>query len=267
MLLILAHHHDAEAKWLYDKLLAETNLKPILLIPEALGIDYDATLQLHNSGRHQASILFHNPDFKIESGDITYTINRLSYVDPIIWKNSLKKEQLYATNELNAFFPAFLHALPCPVSNPAHNGALGGETVFLMRWVSHFLSQNLPVHPVVFDSPDQVYHLLQKTSQKNILRFMQVGNQLITQNGHSVPPGFDRLREIIRHNREKEMAEFICLIADDQIQILTITKTPCLSLYSDNITDLIYKLLTSDSDDTSNGNTQRNALAVTGFSL
>ncbi len=264
MLLILAHHHDAEAKWLYDKLLAETQLKPILLMPEALGIDYDVTLQLSNNGRHHASILFYNPNFKIQSEDITYTINRLSYVDPLIWKNASKKEQLYATNELNAFFPAFLHALPCPVSNPAHNGALGGETVFSMKWTSYFLSQNVPVHPVVFDSPDQVYHLLQKTPQKSILRFIQIGNELITQNGQLVPPGFEGLKEMISHNREKEMAEFIYLIADDEIQLLTITKTPCLSLYSDNITGLIFKLLTSESDDTISGNTQRNTTTVVG---
>lgn len=233
-------------------------------MPEALGIDYDISLQLNNNARHQASVLFRNPEFKVKSQDITYTINRLSYIDPIIWKNSSKKEKLYATNELNAFFPAFLHALPCPVSNPAHNGALGGETVFLMKWVSYFISQNVPVNPVVFDSPDQVYYLVQKTPQKKVLRFIQIGNQLILQNGQAVPAGFEHLREMISHNREREMAEFICLIADDHIQLLTITKTPCLSLYSDNITDLIYKLLTSDSNDTTNGNTQRNAFAVIG---
>src|SRR5437879_4593169 len=120
MLLVIAHHYDAEARWLCETLKRDYNIAATLLIPEAMGIDYSISLHLKNNGQHHSTIFFYEPETRLKSSEVWYAINRLSYINPLIWQHVDQVEKAYATNEINAFFSAFIQSLRCPVSNSIH---------------------------------------------------------------------------------------------------------------------------------------------------
>ncbi len=262
MLLIIAHHHDAEARYFHDLLQSENRVNTRLLIPEALGVDYSISLHLKNDGRHHASIFFYETGFTLNCDNLCYAINRLSYINPLTWQHTYPVEKNYATDEINAFFPAFIHSLKCPVSNPIYNGSLYGEATLAEKWAGYFKRCYLPVHPLLFDTTGKIYTLLQNTPAENICRHMQIGNQLITPLQQLPAPVFSDLKKILLENGDNDMREFIFFREGSNLQLIQVSKVPSLSLYAKNASNIIYQQIKNTSYDIIDGHTQRNTCTV-----
>ncbi len=263
MLLILAHHNDLEAQWLYTDLLAAGRVPARLLMPEALGIDYDITLQLHNRGNHGVHVQFYQPAETIDGSDVSYLLNRLTYIEPLVWNNAEPAEKTYNTNELNAFFPALIEAIPCPVSNPIHHGALYGDSAFSRKWTRLLTRQGCTIHPDAPGNPERVYRLLNDHAATGLARIMLCDKEII------LPPGQEQWAELpvlqrcIRDQGSVETLEFIFLRnAGGEPALLHVSKTPALSVYGPNITAFLSRKITHPYD-TVDRNPERNAFAVT----
>ena len=151
MILILAHHYDSEAKWLTDNLangLKNSNVK--LLIAEALGIDYLISLSL-NDNCTKTVIRFKNADKALHAEDILLVINRLVFIDPIVWNHSAESEKSYATNEMNAFFSAFIYSFTCPVINQVIYGSLAGNNSDILSMVNILRNNHITINKIVHD--------------------------------------------------------------------------------------------------------------------
>jgi hypothetical protein len=263
MLLIIAHHHDAEAQWLCNILKKDYNQPFHLLMPEALGIDYSISLQLKNDGKHHASVFFHESRVRIDGSQVTYAVNRLSYIDPIIWKNADAGERAYATNELNAFFPAFIQSLNCPLSNGIYNGALYGDGSFAAKWGLHLHKHGIPVDALLTDNTGKLYEKLRTIPAEKICRLMYLNNQIIVPPGQQAMINFEVIAECILKKDEPETLEFIFVKKPNgSPALLQVSKTPSLSCYGNLFTQALYQQLNHTSHDHINGNTQRNALAA-----
>lgn len=262
MLLIIAHHHDVEAQWLYDTLRYENKFQVRLLIPEALGIDYSISLHLTGEG-HRSTILFYDGAEMIEGSQVWFAINRLSFVSPLIWERAEANEKAYATNEINAFFPAFIRSLDCPVSNSIINGSLYGETNFAWKWITHFYRHGLDVHPLAADLPDRLFETVNNTPPDQILRLLCFNDLLLLPPGNKPPINFVNLRKSILEKSAGETLEFIFLKTGGAgAALLHTSKTPSLSCYGQVYITALYKLLKQLGHDITNGHTQRNALAA-----
>ncbi|WP_344757853.1 hypothetical protein [Mucilaginibacter dorajii] len=263
MLLIIAHHHDAEARWLC-KILKESYNQPLhLLMPEALGIDYSISLQLKNDGLHHASVFFHEGKVLLDCNDVTYAINRLSYIDPIVWKHTNADERAYATNELNAFFPALIHSLKCPVSNRIYNGALYGDNSFAAKWGMHLYAHGIPVDALLTDATGKLYEKLRTIPAEKINRLMYTNNQVILPPGQEPIINFEAIKQCILKKDEPETLEFIFIKKQNNSpQLVQITKTPSLSCYGNMFAQTIYNHINNLRYDHINGDTQRNTLAA-----
>src|SRR5881227_3930810 len=103
MILVLAHHYDAEAEWLRKTLREGYAQAALLLWPEALGVDYDISLRLRANGNHDATVsMFEPPSRTSCERSARYVVNRLGYIEPLIWKNAAPSEKAYATAEINS---------------------------------------------------------------------------------------------------------------------------------------------------------------------
>ncbi len=119
MFLLFAHDYDAEAKWL-EKKLRDRGADARCIAPEALGIDYSATLTI-NVGV-EATIRFEDGE-AISSNESPTVINRLGFIEPAVWRHAEHTERTYAQSEINSFFAAFINAYS-RVVNPVYNGCL-----------------------------------------------------------------------------------------------------------------------------------------------
>ncbi|WP_184547496.1 hypothetical protein [Mucilaginibacter sp. FT3.2] len=263
MLLIIAHHHDAEAQWLYKTLKENYNQPLYLLMPEALGVDYSISLQLKNDGSHHASIFFYNCKVHLDCAEVSYAINRLSYIDPIIWKHADAVEKAYATNEFNAFFPAFIHSLKCPLSNRIYNGALYGDNGFVAQWALHLHQYGFAVNSLLTDTTGKLYERLRTIPAAQICRFMYLNNEIILPPDQQPITNFAHLKACVLKRDEPEMLEFIFIKKENAgPELLQVTKTPSLSCYRNVFTQIIYTQINNTYHDHTNGNTQRNALTA-----
>src|SRR3982750_4874085 len=172
MVLILAHHYDAEASWLFNKLLSECGVAATLVLPEALGIDYNVSLRLRNDGKHNASIFLYDKGSWIDGSTVNYVVNRLNYIEPLLWKQATESERTYATNELNAFFPALIHALCCPVSNRVHYGSLYGDVHFAWRWAYRVKENGIRVNTLVLDRTGKVFEKISDAPRNHLVRLL-----------------------------------------------------------------------------------------------
>ncbi|MDF2431383.1 MAG: hypothetical protein JWP44_1014 [Mucilaginibacter sp.] len=264
MLLIIAHHHDAEALWLY-RTLKEDGVYPVLLLmPEALGIDYSISLHLNNNSSNQLAIFFYTPEVRVEGDQVKYAINRLSYIDPLVWRRADLIEKAYATNEINAFFPALIHSLSCPVSNRIYNGALYGEGGFASKWAENFHRHGVSVDSLATDIPEKIFEKLKGTPTEHVYRLMYFGGEIISPPMQEPLKNHSDLTECILINGGTETLEFILLKRKDgNAELLHVSKTPALSVYGELFKKALFQQLNKSLYDYTYGNTKRDTLAVT----
>lgn len=263
MLLIIAHHHDAEAQWLCKNLSENYSGPFCLLMPEALGVDYSITLQLRNDGSHHASIYFYGSETYLDGDDVSFAINRLSYINPVVWKQAEESEKAYATNEFNAFFPAFIHSLKCPLSNYIYNGALYGDNSFAAKWALYIHRYGISVNPLLADTTGKLYKMLDSIPAEQIYRFMYFHKQIILPLDQVAIINFGHLKEYILQQQESETLEFIFIKKQNgDTELIQVTKTPSLSCYGNLFVQALYQQINNIGHDHINGNTQRNTLAA-----
>ena len=264
MLLLIAHHYDAEARWLYDLLQSEKQVESLLLIPEALGVDYSISLHLNNCGKPRAAVYFYDTGITLNGDCVCYVINRLSYINPLTWQQASTIEKTYAASEINSFFSAFIYSFTCPVSNPIHNGSLYGEAAATEKW-AHYCKQNdLTVHPLLSDCTGRIYNLLQNIAPENIYRYMQIGSQLMAPPQQEPAAIIHTLKKMVSANGENEMQEFTFLQEEGVLHLLQVSKLPLLSLYAHQVSGIIYQQFKNKKHDLIDGHTQRNTCTVAG---
>ena len=261
MLLLIAHNHDAEARWLYHTLNQGARLPVAYLVPEALGIDYKITLRLNNCGPHTASVWFDKPERRLESSGFTYVINRLSYVDPIAWHKAEPSELTYATAELNAFFPALVASLPCKVSNRIHHGSLYGDACFVARWAARMKGRGVPVDLCVLDCTGKSHEKISAATPGGLSRFMYDGDRIFTPHGQPVAPHEAEIRDCLKNSGEDETLEAVFLNESGRTSLIHLSKTPSLSCYGSNYIGSLISPIKTNFYDPTNGHSQRTTLA------
>ncbi|WP_183560423.1 hypothetical protein [Mucilaginibacter sp. SP1R1] len=263
MILIIAHHHDAEAQWLCQILKEDYDMPVYLLMPEALGVDYSISLQLQNNGLHHATIFFNEPQLRLECNEVWYAINRLSYINPIVWQHANADEKAYATNEINSFFPAFIHSLKCPVSNKIYHGALYGDSSFAAQWAAHLYQHGLSVNPLATERTGKQFEKLNAIPVEQTWRFIYANNEIILPLIQDPIKNYAGLRESILSKGGDEMLEFIFLKGEDnRPELLQVSKTPSLSYYGKTFAEALLQQLKQINHDYTNGHTQRNTLTL-----
>jgi hypothetical protein len=235
VILVLAHHYDAEAEWLCGALRRHRQAA-LLLCPEALGVDYRISLFLGGNGRHDSRVSFFHPQAHTFQGRCArYAINRLGYVEPLIWKQAESTEKAYATSEINAFFSAFVRALLCPVSNPVRNGALWAGSGFEAKWLSRLQRFGATVHPLATAPPAEALAALNGAGRETIRRWLHVDGELFS------PPdqesSYSDVERAILDQGPDEMLEFIGIheASSPRPKLLWVTRTPALSCYGPNL--------------------------------
>jgi hypothetical protein len=263
MLLIIAHHHDAEAQWLCKVLKEEGRIPVYLLMPEALGVDYSISLHLKNEGKHRSTVFFHTPKIRLELSQAHYAINRLSYIEPLMWARAAAAEKTYATTEINAFFPALIHSLTCPVSNPIHHGALYGEVSFTAKWAAQLRQHGIAVHPLATDTTGKLSAHFNATPAKDLCRLMYFDQALILPPTQRPIRNFSKLRDALLEKGGAETLEFIFLKkGKTELELLHVSKTPALSCYGERFTTPLIQRLNPAHHDHFDGHSQRNPLAA-----
>ncbi len=154
MVLILAHYYDKEAAWLADKL-----ADAFLLVPEALGVDYDITLRLSDR-EIRAALHPLQGGREFSSPDVSFMLNRLSFIDPLVWKKADETERTYVTGEINAFFAAFIHAFSCPVVNPVVNGSLMESSSRNFSLIMVLQKMGMTIHPALLQENGEAFHTM-----------------------------------------------------------------------------------------------------------
>lgn len=232
MILILAHHYDAEADWLCKIVEQDYQQAALLVWPEALGVDYSISLRLRGSGKHDALVSFFGPPASALSGrSARYVVNRLGYIEPLVWAKADSSEKAYAAAEVNAFFSAFVSALSCPISNPVRNGALWAGTGFVARWASRLHASGVAVHRLATSGANEAMRELNRADPATLRRWLHFEGRVFS------PPGQEKSspdieRAILEHSPD-EMLEFIA-IEDSTAphpHVLWVSRTPALSCY------------------------------------
>lgn len=249
MFLLISHHHDAEAQWLYRTLVTEYGIEAIHLLPEALGLDYSVSLQLNNHEGHSFTISFYEPKRLLESREITYAVNRLSYIDPILWHSSAPSEKAYAATELNAFFPALIHSLPCEVSNRVHNGSLYADGGLVARIAIRLRQQGIAVDPSVTKAGGNWYETLNATPAADQFRFLYNEQKVFSPPGQQGLSFENEIRESLLTDGGKETLEAIFINTADGFRLIHISRTPAVSCYRRLYTDSLMQQITKSSHD------------------
>jgi hypothetical protein len=147
MILILCHLHDADARWLYQRLQRATSPESVAII---------STDELLYAHRIQHTVSPSGVDFRfhlqngriLEKKDLSLVINRLCYIDPLIWKWVGTQQYQYVSQELNALYLSLLHALTAiPLYNPPTATWLGGRHLSPAEWQLLALRLELPIPP------------------------------------------------------------------------------------------------------------------------
>ena len=246
MILILAHHFDLEAEWLHRTLRDDYAQASLLLWPEALAVDYRITLALHGDGRREADVAFFDRTVGAldrETFDCQasrYAINRLSYIEPSIWKNADTAEKAYAESEINAFFSAFVRALPCPVSNPARHGALWTQAGFEARWASALHRSGVAVDPRAFGDPAIALAALSVADPSAVRRWMYFDGAVLAPPGQTTT-GTETLGRAVLERAPDEVLEFVAIeeSIDAPARLLWVSRTPALSCYGSAFIDML----------------------------
>ncbi|HEX8330282.1 MAG TPA: hypothetical protein VF629_22315 [Hymenobacter sp.] len=134
MILILCHLHDAEAAWLCQRLRQLAPATEVRLV-SAEELLYARGVR-HTLGRAPASFALTLQNGQHVAGkDVTVLINRLCYLDPVLWQQRDAKQYQYVMQELNALYLSILHSLPAErLYNPPTAVALGGRTLAPAEW-------------------------------------------------------------------------------------------------------------------------------------
>lgn len=232
LILVLAHHYDAEAEWLCT-VLRNHRQAVLLLWPEALGVDYRISLFLSGKAKPAGQVCFFQPPaFTFHGHSARYALNRLGYIQPLTWQHAAQAEKDYATAEINAFFSAFVRALPCPLSNPVRNGALWRGQGFETKWLARLGRQGVALHPLATAPPEAAMAALTAADPGTVRRWLHFEGELYC------PPHqrtlHSKLERAIKRERPDEMLEFIAIDHAGSPLLLWVSKTPALSCYGAN---------------------------------
>lgn len=145
MILIVCHLHDAEAAWLAQRLSHLAPGTPVLLV-SAEELLYARQVQ-HTLGDGPAGfVLTLQNGRRIAAGDVAVVVNRLCFLDPVIWRQKDPQQYLYVLQELNALYLSLLHSLPAGrLYNPPSAVALGGRHLTAAEWQLLAARAGLPV--------------------------------------------------------------------------------------------------------------------------
>lgn len=257
MLLIIAHHYDREAVWLYENILENGEIPVRLLVPETLGLDYYISLNLSDTLAAKSSVKWFDTSETILNTDVHWLINRLSYIDPLIWNQSEATEKQYATNELNTFFAAFIHCFSCAISNPIQNGCLYGQIQFLPFWISHFIKKGIQPHPFLLKnnfSPKK-----EAAKPDELFRFLCHKNSIYQPPEQILEPDLIKLLAIKNVLKPWDMMEFVFSQTKSprKFQFISASPTPCFSAYGKAFTKTIVNHYKTARYDTAIWNTER----------
>lgn len=262
MILVLAHHHDVEAEWLLATLQRRA-IAALRLCPEALGVDYAITLALRNDGRHASEIVFFDDAVgRVASGCFDYAVNRLGYIDPLVWRRAQEGERAYASSEINAFFPALIEALPCRVDSPVAHGALWVDGGFASRWAARLGARGVAVHAAVAAGAAEAWAVLMASEPACLRRWLWFEGEVL------VPPGQPAVAvdmpRILRTLAPRQALEFVCLqgARASEPQLLHVSRTPALSCYGEPFVQALVSQVQGASDGHPDGHPERAALAA-----
>ena len=134
MILILCHLQDAEAAWLSQRLQHLAPEVPVRLV-SAEELLYARRVQ-HTLGHAPAgfALTLQNGQ-RIEAAEVAVLVNRLCFLDPVVWQRAGSMQYLYVLQEINALYLSMLHALPAErLYNPPSAAALGGRYLTPAEW-------------------------------------------------------------------------------------------------------------------------------------
>ncbi|RIV23338.1 hypothetical protein DYU11_10045 [Fibrisoma montanum] len=246
MILILCHPHDVEAAWLYEQLQRAAPDQP-LLIATADELIYARSIRQTLVGDDDTFLIRLQNGRTILKDEISVVINRLYYLDPVVWKAVSDKQYQYVAQELNALFLSLLHAVnPARLFNPPTPVSLGGRHLSSAEWQLLAVRAGLPIAPgwpppetQAFTAPDA--------------RLLVLSGELLG----TVPPGIDadaccRLAQL----SGTRLLELHFMQSPDGFVFMGATAFAALSYYGDA---LVHHFLTLTSHDFNLGHSQRAA--------
>ena len=229
MIFIFAHHYDEEAKWLVQHLQHQNNTEAKLVVAEALGIDYDACLSIKNTGTE--AVIWFNEDTGCKAyNNCTLVINRLLYITPIVWNKSEDKEKMYATNEINSFFAAFIHAYTCPVINPVEHGSILGNRTGSLKIIKTITENGINIHPYVFEENYKAFKLIEANAA-NCLRVMRWGDKTFFPANQLHNIFKNLLTNLLQPLALTSTYELFFIEMGAGFQLINISRSPSLSVY------------------------------------
>ena len=242
MVLIFAHYYDEEAKWLAANLSKHLRgIKVKLIIAEALGIDYDITLSINSDSSH-VTIYFQNPAETLYGENVSFVVNLLSFIDPIVWKKANEKERFYAMNEMNAFFAALIHSFVCPVINPIHNGALFANNNIILQLMKVLSQNGFVIHPAVLEENENA-HKIKEIHQATCSRLILLDNSIF----YPINQPVSRLNQLVLKavtvQKITHMLELFFSEHNDFFQLIFISKHPALSVYGTGLLNYLTNVL------------------------
>ena len=88
----------------------------------------------------------------IDSAEIAGTVNRLTYVPPLLVDALVDDDRQYGLQELSALVMSWLASLPAPTLNPPDTRGLSGAWRSPAEWALLAGEAGLDAAPVLFDS-------------------------------------------------------------------------------------------------------------------
>jgi hypothetical protein len=147
MILILCHLHDAEAIWLYQQLKRAGS-------PDSVAIVSVNELLYARTIRHTLGCAGVEFSIQLQSGqtltrdELSMVINRLCYIDPVVWKQTSQVQYQYVSQEINALYMSILHSLSnVRLYNPPSASWMGGRHLSLAEWQLVGLRSGLAIPP------------------------------------------------------------------------------------------------------------------------
>lgn len=145
MILILCHLHDAEAAWLAHGL-QQVGAPVLIVSADELLLARAVSHRLGHAGADFAITLQNGQC--IRKDVISAVINRLSYLDPILWKRADPKQYQYVAQEFNALYLSLLHSVgQVRLYNPPTAMSLSGRHLSVAEWQLLGLRAGLPIAP------------------------------------------------------------------------------------------------------------------------
>lgn len=94
---------------------------------------------------------------RIAAEEVTVVVNRLCFLDPVIWRQKELKQYLYVLQELNTLYLSLLHSLPAGcLYNAPSAVALGGRHLTSAEWQLLAARAGLPVDTAHWPPDDLV---------------------------------------------------------------------------------------------------------------